>query len=214
MQDSPKRIANENDLPKLIGYRELRESYGLSKSTILDWIRKRQFPKPADFPGKRAVWFLDDVLAWLEVRRRGLIAAATSDPSRLTPDQIDKTHAELGALIVERVTGRATSSAEVRTAVMFELSPAEQSAAVAANEAAAKAERLETNALFSSLDLEQAMIVANGVFPALRAHWASGNDSRTAEFDLSADADGAQELANDVLEAAEFELAKSNKTSV
>ena len=65
-------IATAADLPKLVGYQQLRELSGWPKRTVQDWIKARKFPKPLNLPGRGNYWALDDIVAWLRETSPGL----------------------------------------------------------------------------------------------------------------------------------------------
>ena len=83
-------IATAADLPKLIGYRQLRELYGWPKRTVQEWIKARKFLKPLNLPGRENYWALDDIVAWMT---GDLMRVAVSMPEDLDFEQIQ--HAEL-----------------------------------------------------------------------------------------------------------------------
>ena len=86
---SATQLVQPSDLPKLIGYKHLFDAYGWPKRTIQEWVKARKFPKPCDLPGRENVWHLQDILDYLEQRRKGLVAHAIAHPEDLKPEQLD-----------------------------------------------------------------------------------------------------------------------------
>lgn len=89
-------MATPADLPKLIGYAEIEDWYDIDKRTIQRRMREGKWPRPMEGSGKN-FWYLDDVLAALDGMRRGLIAAAVCDPSKVKPEQLSDATFELAA---------------------------------------------------------------------------------------------------------------------
>jgi predicted DNA-binding transcriptional regulator AlpA len=160
-QPTGSRIATGDECPKLIGYKQLRELYGWPKSTVLDWIRKRQFPKPAELPGREAQWFLDDILIWLDARRQGLVAAAVRSPDKLSPEDVERVARELAARHLAR---ESASPVDPDKVVLARLERATEDEIAEAIES--ELERLE--GMFSGLDKRQSLLVAAWLLPAYR----------------------------------------------
>ena len=78
-------IATAADLPKLVGYQQLRELYGWPKRTVQDWIKARKFPKPLNLPGRGNYWALKDIIVWM---KGDLTRVAVTKPEDLKPDQL------------------------------------------------------------------------------------------------------------------------------
>lgn len=53
---------------KLIRRPEVETRTGLSRSTIYDWIKRGEFPKPVALGARLVAWRESDVNAWLEAR--------------------------------------------------------------------------------------------------------------------------------------------------
>jgi len=160
-QPTASRIATGEDCPKLIGYKQLRELYGWPRSTVLDWIRKRQFPKPAELPGREAQWFLDDILIWLEARRQGLLAAAVKSPDKLSPEDAERVARDLAARHLTRETGARVEPANVVLAHLERATDED-----IALEAERELDRLE--GLFSGLNKTECVLIAAWLLPAYR----------------------------------------------
>ncbi len=160
-------IATAADLPKLVGYNQLRELYGWPKRTVQDWIKARKFPKPLNLPGRGNYWALDDIVGWM---RGDLARAAVSRPEDLAPEQLAETAVDLLTRAVEHEVGepidprglRVTYAPPSPTVTDDELADAE------ASEAALLQRR------FAGLDATRSAIVAAWLFPELRDAFAAG----------------------------------------
>ncbi len=53
-------------MQKYIRIQDLTEKYGMARSTVYYWMRKRGFPKPIKIGERRVVWSVDDVERWIE----------------------------------------------------------------------------------------------------------------------------------------------------
>ena len=103
-------IATAADMPKLVGYKQLRELYGWPKRTIQEWIRARKFPKPLNLPGRDNYWALDDIIAWL---KGDLARVAVSRPEDLSPEEVEDTALALVVKSIENKTGKPVDPAKL-----------------------------------------------------------------------------------------------------
>ena len=113
MSNGGAALASTDDLPKLIGYKQLHAQYGWPRRTLQDWIKNRKFPKPLDLPGRENYWYLDDVLIWLEKRRVGLAAVAISQPIDLSPDEVRTVAIDFAARLVSHDLGEPVAPEDV-----------------------------------------------------------------------------------------------------
>ena len=141
-------------LTKYVGYREIRDAFGISTRTIQDMVRKNEFPQPVRLPGRvggPVSFRLQDVIEWDELRRTHqrthLRQLAVADPSRLKPEQLADALANFGARHASALAGREVSPSEI--GLTYPLSSAER--AVIA-EAAAAQQQAAINDLIDRLD--------------------------------------------------------------
>jgi len=53
---------------KLLRRREVEARTALARSTIYDWMKRGDFPKPVLLGSRKVAWRESDVKAWLETR--------------------------------------------------------------------------------------------------------------------------------------------------
>lgn len=53
--------------------KEVRERYGIGHTTIYDWIKKTDFPKPYKLGPKLSRWRLSELEAWEQQGREGAV---------------------------------------------------------------------------------------------------------------------------------------------
>ena len=152
-------IATAADMPKLVGYKQLRELYGWPKRTIQEWIRARKFPKPLNLPGRDNYWALDDIISWL---KGDLARVAVSRPEDLSLEEVEDTALALVVKSIENKTGKAVDPAKLSVHVTRELSW-DEFVALEADEY-----RLLSAAL-ANLSPGQAAFIAGTILPQLRA---------------------------------------------
>ena len=151
-------IATPADLPKIVGYKQLRELYGWPKRTIQDWIKARKFPKPLDLPGRENHWLLDDIVGWM---RGDLTKVAVTNPDDLEPDQLDDRARDFAARALSKRIGRPVNPSSVGlhlTRVLAE----EDLDALEREEFGVRAEQL------AALSLDEAVTLAAALLPQLR----------------------------------------------
>jgi len=62
---------NSNDVnPRLVRLPEVMEIIGVSKETILLWMKKGSFPRPLLLGPRARAWRLDEIQRWMESRNR------------------------------------------------------------------------------------------------------------------------------------------------
>jgi predicted DNA-binding transcriptional regulator AlpA len=95
----------KRELPKLVGYREIEEKFGLTRRQLERMQRDGRFPLAIRLTGEngnRRAWPLDQVLAWLDEQRAGLVRSAVTNPSAVrdadVPGAIQTLSARLFAL--------------------------------------------------------------------------------------------------------------------
>ena len=152
-------IATAADMPKLVGYKQLRELYGWPKRTIQEWIRARKFPKALNLPGRDNYWALDDIISWL---KGDLARVAVSRPEDLSLEEVEDTALALVVKSIENKTGKAVDPAKLSVHVTRELSW-DEFVALEADEY-----RLLSAAL-ANLSPGQAAFIAGTILPQLRA---------------------------------------------
>ena len=114
-------IATAADLPKLVGYKQLREVYGWPKRTIQDWLRDGKFPKPLDLPGRENYWAVDDIVAWL---KSDLVRPAVQ-PDDSTPEQVEDAALALVAHSIDQESEKPLDPGKLGVSVTREISEAE-----------------------------------------------------------------------------------------
>jgi predicted DNA-binding transcriptional regulator AlpA len=80
----PKPLTNAG-LPKLVGYKELEEAFGLTRRQLERMQRDGRFPRAIDITGaggNRRAWPLQQVLNWFEERRTCVTRLAVSQPDK------------------------------------------------------------------------------------------------------------------------------------
>ena len=174
-------IATAADMPKLLGYKQLRENYGWPKRTIQEWIRARKFPKPLDLPGRDNYWALDDIVAWL---KGDLARVAVTRPDDLTPEQVEDVALTLLVRSIENEIGEPVDLRGLRITYAMPMQvSSEQLASAEAHELAVWVER------FADFDVARSCIMAAMLFPELRPLFVAGavNDNVRQVF-LNSDA--------------------------
>ena len=151
-------IATAADLPKLVGYQQLRELYGWPKRTVQDWIKARKFPKPLNLPGRGNYWALDDIVVWM---KGDLTEVAVTRPEDLSPEQLEDEAVGLVVKSMVKRTGQPVDAGDLGIHVMRRITQDELLDAER-REFAIYADR------FAHFDVERAVIVAAWMFPALR----------------------------------------------
>jgi hypothetical protein len=153
-------IATAADLPKLVGYQQLRELYGWPKRTVQDWIKARKFSRPLNLPGRENFWALDDIVAWM---KGDLASVAVSRPEDLKPEQLAPTIRELGALLVASHIGGTVTPEQVSLSITRSATNDEVTSC-----RGQFVERLEE--LCAHFEYPRAMILVSAIFPSLRTH--------------------------------------------
>jgi predicted DNA-binding transcriptional regulator AlpA len=154
-------IARSEDLPKLVGYQQLRELYGWPKRTVQDWIKARKFPKPLNLPGREKFWALDDIVAWM---KGDMARVAVTRPEDLKPEQLAPTMRELGARLVASHIGGPVAPEQVSLS-MTRIATNDEVTAV-------RGEFIEqVEYLCGHFDVFRAQLMAAAIFPALRDQW-------------------------------------------
>lgn len=153
-------IATAADLPKLVGYRQLRELYGWPKRTVQEWIKARKFPKPLNLPGRGNYWALDDIDSWMN---GDLARVAVTRPEDLDPEQLAEAAVDLLTRVVEHEIGEPIDPRGLRvtyTAPSPVVATEQQFLEAEAEEAAFWHQR------FSGLDALQSYVAAAWLFPS------------------------------------------------
>ena len=156
-------------LPKLVGYKELEEAFGLTRRQLERMQRDGRFPRAIDITGaggNRRAWPLQQVLDWYEERRACMTGLAVSQPDKLKPDQIENAAFDLTARHISNELGESVSRDDVVIGHVRRLSPDESDAATIAQWVAlwrAVEERME------QLDQKDSLGVIYGLFPAMRS---------------------------------------------
>ena len=117
-------------MPLVLGYEHLERELGRDRRTIQRMVERGTFPKPFRVSPGTVGFHLDDVLAWLDARRSGLVAAAVSDPAKLAPADVESVIAALGARLASAQSGRTVTPDEIE-GVTVRLSPDERAALAA-----------------------------------------------------------------------------------
>jgi len=97
------------DLVKLVGYREIILSIGVSRSTIERAVKSGELPPPRKFKA-RAVWLASEINAWAEAlfagRLTNLANLATTNPDDLGAEELSQKALDLAVLAVSKYTGQ------------------------------------------------------------------------------------------------------------
>ncbi|MBU2580127.1 MAG: AlpA family phage regulatory protein [Alphaproteobacteria bacterium] len=147
--------------PALLGYKQLEQKLGLSRSSIERMVRAGTFPKPFKPTPNRRAWTLDAVDAWLKTQHQGLVDVAVTDPNDLDPVDFAPAMKQLAARMLSTNLDRDVSPDQIRLFVERR----------ATNEEAtcARAEFLERfEVLCGGFEHDRALLVAASVFPAIR----------------------------------------------
>ena len=170
-------IATAADLPKLVGYQQLRELYGWPKRTVQEWIKARKFPKPLHLPGRGNYWTLEDIVVWM---KGDLTRVAVTKPEDLKPDQLGDAAVDLLTRALEHEIGAPVDPAGIRITYGLPSPPVseEQFAEAEAKEAAIFQRR------FEGFDATRSSVMAAFLFPELRLMFADGaeNDAIRRQF--------------------------------
>ena len=116
-------IATAADLPKLVGYQQLRELYGWPKRTVQEWIKARKFPKPLDLPGRGNYWTLEDIVVWM---KGDLTRVAVTKPEDLKPDQLGDAAVDLLTRALEHELGEPVDPAGIRVPMVYHRRPCQR----------------------------------------------------------------------------------------
>lgn len=164
---SGRAIATADDLPKLVGYQQLRDLYGWPKRTVQDWIKKRKFPKPLSLPGRGNYWALDDIVAWL---KGDLSRVAVTAPENLTPEQVEEAAVDLMLRAIEHQIGEAADPAGLQ----ISYGPPPMPVPEAEFGKATAQEAAMLRARFADFDTTRSFVLAAWLFPELRLSFAKG----------------------------------------
>jgi predicted DNA-binding transcriptional regulator AlpA len=156
-------------LPKLVGYKELEEAFGLTRRQLERMQRDGRFPRAIDITGaggNRRAWPLQQVLDWFEQRRACVTRLAVSQPDKLKPEQVENAAYELAARHISNQLGQPIEGEKVVLGFVQERATEETADDFFTGWTGiwAWVERC-----FSRLDEAQSNAVAFGLFPALRA---------------------------------------------
>lgn len=73
MDEEVKKIKNkEEDIivsEKLLRIKDINKRFCIPTSTVWDWIKKGQFPKPIKLGKRFVVWKESELLAWIDYRQ-------------------------------------------------------------------------------------------------------------------------------------------------
>lgn len=58
-------------IPRLLSEEQVRDLTGLGRTSIWQYSKTGEFPRPLKLVGRRIAWREDEVLAWIESRPRG-----------------------------------------------------------------------------------------------------------------------------------------------
>jgi hypothetical protein len=163
-------------LPRYVGYEEIRQN--LFPGDTIETVRRRfqremrmgRFPQPIPSGSRANTFDLDEVLAWHERNKAGLVRSAATKPDDLKPEQLADAAVDLLTRAVEHELGQPIDPRGLRVSYA-PLSPEvteEQLADAEASEAALLQQR------FAGLDATRSTIVAAWLFPELREIFAAG----------------------------------------
>ncbi len=74
--------AEQEQLPNFIRIRQVVAATGLSKSSIYDLIREKNFPRPVPLSEKRSGWIKSEVEEWMRSRIEARDSATTERVKR------------------------------------------------------------------------------------------------------------------------------------
>ena len=115
-------------LPRLIGYGEIEEAFGLSRRQLERMQRDGRFPRAIDITGaggNRRAWPLQEVLDWYEERKGCAIRLAVTQPDKLKREQVEDAAVELSARHMSNILGEKVSADDVVIGSVKQLSPAD-----------------------------------------------------------------------------------------
>ncbi len=192
-----KNLATSDDLPKLVSYKLLRETYNWPQRTLQDWIKARKFPKPLNLPGRGNYWALDDIVAWV---RDDLGRASVQRPEDLEPEKVAEAATTLAARHLAEQLGRVVLPEHVVLGAVP--TPAEAEAARA--EQIREGERFleQARERFAALHSFEALILVHSLLPQLRPT----TRALMGQFDITIDLpdDEFQKVAISIAERAMF----------
>ena len=61
---------NDSTAPEFLSIKEICRRYSVGHSTIYDWVKHSQFPKPKKFGPRLSRWKMEDLLQW-EAKQNG-----------------------------------------------------------------------------------------------------------------------------------------------
>ncbi|MEK6705229.1 MAG: AlpA family phage regulatory protein [Bdellovibrionota bacterium] len=73
----------DHELPRLIGFREVRRLCGLSRATVWRMERAGIFPRRRQLSASKVAWMLSEILRWIEDRQPVL---SESKPENSPPE--------------------------------------------------------------------------------------------------------------------------------
>ena len=121
------KSASPPRLPRLIGYGEIEEAFGLSRRQLERMQRDGRFPRAIDITGaggNRRAWPLQVVLDWYE-ERKGCAIGFVTQPDELKREQVEDAAVELSARHMSNILGEKVSADDVVIGSVKQLSPAD-----------------------------------------------------------------------------------------
>jgi len=126
------------ELPRLVGYSELQDKFGLTRRQLERMQRDGRFPlalRLTGDTGNKRAWPLEQVLAWFDEQRAGLVKLAVTNPSAIRDENLpDALEALAGRFIA--LHGEQLAPGDVLSVGVQRPLTDEQRAAIAHNAAA------------------------------------------------------------------------------
>jgi predicted DNA-binding transcriptional regulator AlpA len=166
MGDPFRILADTADgLVKFVGYPQVIEALGVSRSTILRAINDGELPPPRKIKN-RSVWLASEINNWAKALFEGRLAtlhkAATTNTDELSPDQLEEQAVDLVVKAMEQRTGQQVEAADLGMHVIRRITEDEFHAA--------EKRQFETySQRFEHFDMMRASIMAAWLFQCLRS---------------------------------------------
>lgn len=168
MSKSAVATHTDSGLPRLVGYRELEEAFGLKRKQLDRMQADGRFPRAMHITGvggNRRAWELKQVLEWFDAQRNRVTSLAVTDASKLKDEQLSDALSNAATEWARR-SGIALPPGSKLTLDV----PLSEEQLAQQLRAAAEARDQSVNQLFDAfarLDQVHAIVVAAGLMPAL-----------------------------------------------
>ena len=165
MSDQPQFLAEKTgELATLVGYRQIIEALGVSRSTIERAVKDGELLAPRKIRG-RAVWLASDINAWgralFEGRLEVLAKSAVTNPEDLLPEQLESEAVGLVVKAIEKRVGKPIDADGLGIQVTRKITADEY-------EDAERRVFANYSERFANFDRQRAFVMAAWLFQSLR----------------------------------------------